>query len=1274
MGLLKDRNPFVGPRPIQRGEPLHGRSKEIRELYNRVQARRIVVLHSPSGAGKSSLVQAGLIPRLESNGFDVWTPIRVNLDPARLGGVPQSINRYVLSAMVSLEAELPEEHRRSPAELARLEFLEYIDGRPRRKGRKGRPVVLLFDQFEEVLTVDLRALEAKREFFSSVGTALDEEYWALFIIREDYLAAFAPYRDRLPTQMANTFRLDLLGKDGAREAATKLAESGGRSFPGVDKLVDDLSEVQVQQADGSFEPEQGVYVEPVQLQVVCQRLWNAMPEDDLSIDPGDIERYAGVSEALGGYYADAVRTAANDVAVERSIREWVGQKLIVGGIRSQVRQEEGHSAGLRNELIDRLMSRHLVRTDQRAGANWYELSHDRLVEPVTRDNESWEREHLHPLQVQAKLWQAQGRDRGQLLGPRALVQAQLWALDNDGMLTDEEREFLRRSERKRALTVRYGIVAVSLLLLSICTAIFSVTQYLEAEEQTRKAERSEEEAWQARDEAKEAERLATSEAERAHIASVMAGARELLARGQRAPTAMLLAELAAPEAVHGWAQVALDALMGTIPVATFHHDAPPVMAWSPDGTRIVVAADETVWLRRADGTGVPTVLQVDEGMIEFVAWSPDGARIMTVSDGMEMSTRIWSAEGPHDSVLLEGLRGRAWSPDGLRILTTSTEREVQIWSAEGTGEVLLDGSMHADDEVQWKGDGAHLLTVSRAAGVRLWSTDGARKPRVVYEPKLGPFGAVSSPSGSRIAISVGKELRVWSATDTRPGVELGAQEDPIVDLAWSPDGQRIASLSNAGAVRVWKAESRGESTLLTSTGEGGRALEWSPDGTRILVSSEDWTARLVHVDGLGTPAAFESHKGAILRAGWSPDGTRVFTVSSDDTVNIWTAGAAREPTLLSGHDWTVDSAVWSPDGKRILTNSSDGTAKIWNLGEAADPVTLRWNDKSVLHAEWSPDGTRIAAVSDDGKVRITTIDEPHQSTALGAERFYGPVLWSPDGTRILTHEEGELNVWNADGTGEPTSLESQSGMLRSAEWSPDGTRILITSSARTAQILRVDGNGDPVVLKGHEQSIRSAAWSPDGTRIVTASDDQTARIFSASGEELLVLRGHDRAVVFAAWSPDGTRIVSTSVDRTARVWRADEEGDPVVLLGHEGEVEYAEWSGDGRRVVTTSVDQSARVWAADGTGEPLLLGGYEEPVLHASWSPNGRHIVVSSGNTAQIWTVTVPDLRAALLESTTHCLIPRERRRYLSEDEMEARAGYDRCERNHGRAQRASAR
>src|ERR1700679_1635012 len=149
-------NPFVGPRPIDTGQKIFGRDREIEELYYLLSAERIVLLHSPSGAGKSSLIQAGLLPRLERL-FDVWGPTRVNLQPPEgdLGGG----NRYARSANLGFEAQIPKERQRLPEQISAMTLSEYVAGRPR---RRSAPLnrVLIFDQFEEILTVDPLALEA----------------------------------------------------------------------------------------------------------------------------------------------------------------------------------------------------------------------------------------------------------------------------------------------------------------------------------------------------------------------------------------------------------------------------------------------------------------------------------------------------------------------------------------------------------------------------------------------------------------------------------------------------------------------------------------------------------------------------------------------------------------------------------------------------------------------------------------------------------------------------------------------------------------------------------------------------------------------------------------------------------------------------------------------------------------------------------------------------------------------------------------------------------
>ena len=205
MSIDRD-NPFVGPRPLELGDGIYGRDEEIRELLWFFTAERIVWLHSPSGAGKTSLVQAGLIPRLEADDFEILPVIRVNRN-ADMGG-----NRYEASVLSCLDATSG--------------LSDFLNARAGGKSR-----VLIFDQFEEILTLDSTDMEVKEAFFEIVGRALrSPDIWALFVIREEFLPALGPYVRAIPTLMNHRFRLDLLSIGNAREAMQQIAHNGGREF------------------------------------------------------------------------------------------------------------------------------------------------------------------------------------------------------------------------------------------------------------------------------------------------------------------------------------------------------------------------------------------------------------------------------------------------------------------------------------------------------------------------------------------------------------------------------------------------------------------------------------------------------------------------------------------------------------------------------------------------------------------------------------------------------------------------------------------------------------------------------------------------------------------------------------------------------------------------------------------------------------------------------------------------------------------------------------
>jgi hypothetical protein len=495
-------NPFVGPRPLERGQPIFGRDKEIDDLYYLLSAERIVLFYSPSGAGKSSLLQAGLIPRLQAQ-FDVWAPVRVNLAASDADGVNGSgadessqmledfspryleqldlsspvpldvdtkfavgLNRYVRSCILGFEAEVPKERQRPADVIEKMTLAEYVASRPRRRSAP-KDIVLIFDQFEEVLTTDPSSYEAKRSFFYQLGQLLkDPHIWAIFALREDYLAAFDPYSWLVPTNLKNRFRLDLLKYDAAKEAIRKTAELAGKSFSveAIFSLMTSLESIKVELAGGKFFLLMGNDIELLHLQVTCRNLWQRMDPGRTEIQKSDIEEFGDVSAALGEYYASEVgKVASGDVSIEREIRVWFGDELITRDrVRGSVQRGWNKSGNLGNDLIEELIKAHLVRRELHAGSTWYELAHDQLIIPVLKGNEIWFGEHLNKVQQRAAQWSKENEPWALLLTGKDLEEAERWEKQNWAS-SWRERQFLDacREQRRRK---RQGQAALALLI------------------------------------------------------------------------------------------------------------------------------------------------------------------------------------------------------------------------------------------------------------------------------------------------------------------------------------------------------------------------------------------------------------------------------------------------------------------------------------------------------------------------------------------------------------------------------------------------------------------------------------------------------------------------------------------------------------------------------------------------------------------------------------------------------------------------------------------
>lgn len=1213
---MNQSNPYIGPRAFQMGERMYGRDQAASQLMNLIIAERIVLLHSPSGAGKTSLIQAALIPRLLKARFRVMPVVRVNLDSSAVRLGEPGINRYVYSAILSLEESLSFTQQVAPIDLAGLSLPDYLARRTRSDGELDIQV-FIFDQFEEILTLDPTDLAAKREFFKQLGDALEApNRWALFSMREDHVAALDPYKLHVPSRLANTFRLDLLGQEAARQAIQEPARQAGVEFEdeAAERLVDDLRRVRVQQLDGSMEPQLGPYVEPVQLQVVCHRLWEAARATAARITPHDLDAFGQVDrslvdQSLAQYYAERVADAAAETGIsERSIREWCSRQLITEqGVRGTVLMGKERSGSLDNRAIQSLVNAYLVRGEQRGGATWFELSHDRLIGPVRADNTAWFKANLSLVQQRADVWDQQDRPESLLLGGSELAEARLWATDHRAELLPVEVDYLDASHKQasRALRLRRRNQIISMLgVASMVLAILTLLAFRTAAGE--------------RDRALRQERLARSGQLAAQSQAVLQGS---------PPRSMLLAvealsvTLGAGEPRLVNAEIALRGVLSSPHGSPLpgHAGAITALAFSPECGSPSGASNEA-------GSGTAAA--------GLTAAEPCERWLVTGSE--DNTARLWSvgtANPVANPLVLFGHEKRitavAFSPEGRWVATGSADQTLRLWD------------LHA-------GDPSAPSLVLNSPGRDVYAL--AFSPECVGLP--GPPGEAGAPTAARCgpwlaAGGLDGRVLLWDVDALVPGavpVSLTGHQASVLSLAFSPDGRWLATGSADKTVRLWDmtADDVGASVRVLHGHEGViTSLAFSAAGRWLASGSRDKTARLwdlASTDPETQSRVLLGHNDWVNAVAFGPECDRppektteqcvqwLATGSGDATTRLWNLSAGKEmsaPRVLTGHEGSILTLAFSPDGRWVATGSVDRTVRVWDLS-TTDPglaaIVLRGHEDWVNALAFSP-----WCYGQPGESSGLAQGAPEQCIHLLATA-------SKDGTARL------WVVGAVDPATDPVVLSRHEDQVNALALSADG-RWLATGGGdpagdNTDNTVRLwdfsEGPvGEPILLRGHEKWISTLAFGPEcdapsGSSgetdlaprepcvrwLATGSGDDTVRLWNLNAGDVVtssrVLRGHERPITALGF---GTRC-----DRPPGASNAAVPGTDKATL--EPAVRCTHW------LATGSQDKTARLWnlsAEDAVGSVAVLGGHESAVRALAISPDGRWLATNSDYTTFLW-------------------------------------------------------
>ncbi|MEM7248423.1 MAG: protein kinase [Acidobacteriota bacterium] len=351
-----------------------------------------------------------------------------------------------------------------------------------------------------------------------------------------------------------------------------------------------------------------------------------------------------------------------------------------------------------------------------------------------------------------------------------------------------------------------------------------------------------------------------------------------------------------------------------------HRDAVHGSDWSPDGRSLLTVSADGTALAWSPALGESTILTSSSSLIHVGEWMADGTGILTWSRNGRV--RLHDVEGRERLVLDHvGLRACALHPAGDRIATSSSDGSTRIWGPTGR---LLHELTTTDpiSALSWSPVGDLLLTRS-ANEVATWTATGRRRHGFPgHQARLG--GVLWSPDGRRVLTLDGSLARIWTSSGEPLGL-LRGHDGRAHAAAWHPTEPQVATAGQDGTVITWEVTTGSQLRRLVHS-DPVRALAWSPDGELLATASHD-TVRL-WPRGDASLHVLTGHADRVSAVAWSPDGRRLLTTSHDGTSRTWD----REGRLLSvhaEHAAAVRGGAWSPDGERVVTWAHDHVARLW---------------------------------------------------------------------------------------------------------------------------------------------------------------------------------------------------------------------------------------------------------------------------------------------------------------------------------------------------------
>ncbi len=1040
-------------------EQFVGREQETEAFTNRLRITPLLVVVGASGAGKSSFVQAGVVPALGTS----WTTII-----ARPGASP--ISTLVATVRQAIAGE---------DDLAGDGLGKALRGWT---DREKRSVLVYIDQFEELFTLCHDAAERERyvQMLVRAARSADDAIRVVLTVRDDFL---------LRCQQVEALRERLV--HGLQLLATPTQSDLERI------LVEPARRTGYQFEDPELPHEMvGAVAEmsaalPL-LSFTAAQMWDLRDRHHHRLTRKAYETLGGVGGALAQHAERVFGQMSHDE--QRLVRVAFRNLVTADGTRAVLTRAEllevlGEPQTVESVIEKLITARLLTASEGVGGVDRVEVVHEALLSAWPRLIE-WRREDAEgarlrdQLRAAARQWDERGRPRGLLWRDEALTEYQLWRVRHGGQLMAVELEFGDASAREalRGRRLR-NIVVGTILGILVVGMVVALVLYRDAESQRVRAASNE-------------KRAVTNETRANEL--VVSG---YLNQGQRAAIAgdanQALVYLEAAKR-GGATGAVLDLPLAQVrralssERATYRGHEGKVLAIAslPDGKTFATGgADHALVLWSIESTTPLARFTESAQSVNVIAASPDGKWIAAASgDGHVRLYDVAARTLVQDWTLSEtAIFFVGFTPDSQRVVSFADDQQVGVWAAS-TGAAVK--RFKADGDTAGLGamspDGTLVAIPSYDHYTRLWNVATGTLVHSLGPHEDTAWVAAFSPDQKILATaSWDKSVKLWNTQTGALIATLVGHSGSLEVVSWRPDGAMLASGGRDGAVRVWDRSGHLKATLACGRG-AVHDVRWAADPDRALVMCGD-TSMLFDVR-VGLPLFRKQATGADVFAARFLANGEVLTAEADGTARRWLPSLATR-IAIDGHDKEINRFDPCNRGEALLSVGVDHTAKLWSrdgrivwqsgpeiqvadatCGSDADTLFVSRTDGTLWRIAGSaaaqvaitpplaadavisisPDGTRIAIVDADHRARVLVLADGsvRESAPASFKRTWEPKLhWAADGSAFAIASDAGAVVWDGTTAALRFEIPPPGGLLRRITVDAASNSVFVTGFA-----------------------------------------------------------------------------------------------------------------------------------------------------------------------------------------------------------------------------------